>query len=91
MLRVRERAYQIWAANGGDADRNWLRAETEILHTSAAPLQDPTPQRKPHGGDQAEREETASLAGQCSPNIISEAVAGARWPRGKETPRGALI
>jgi hypothetical protein len=43
MLRVRERAYQIWAANGGDADRNWLRAETEILHTSAAPPQEPRP------------------------------------------------
>ncbi len=40
MLRVRERAYHIWAENGGDADRNWLRAETEILHTSAAPPQE---------------------------------------------------
>jgi hypothetical protein len=36
ILRIRERAYQIWAANGGDADQNWLRAETEILNTSAA-------------------------------------------------------
>jgi len=36
MLRIRERAYHIWAANGGDADQNWLRAETEILNTSAA-------------------------------------------------------
>ena len=34
MLRIRERAYHIWAANGGDADQNWLRAETEILNTS---------------------------------------------------------
>jgi Protein of unknown function (DUF2934) len=40
MLRIRERAYHIWAANGGDADRNWFRAETEILHTSAAPPQE---------------------------------------------------
>ena len=31
MLRIRERAYHIWAANGGNADANWLRAETEIL------------------------------------------------------------
>jgi hypothetical protein len=31
-LRVRERAYHIWAAHGGDADNNWLQAETEILH-----------------------------------------------------------
>ena len=37
MLRIRERAYYIWAANGGDADQNWLRAETEILNTAAQP------------------------------------------------------
>ena len=42
MLRIRERAYHIWAADGGDADRNWFRAETEILHTSAAPSQEAT-------------------------------------------------
>jgi hypothetical protein len=30
-LRIRERAYDIWAARGGDADKNWLQAETEIL------------------------------------------------------------
>ena len=35
MLRIRERAYQIWAANGGEADQNWLRAEAEILNNSA--------------------------------------------------------
>ena len=34
MLRIRERAYHIWAANGGEADQNWLRAETEILNNS---------------------------------------------------------
>ena len=27
MLRIRERAYHIWAANGGEAEQNWLRAE----------------------------------------------------------------
>jgi hypothetical protein len=31
MIRIRERAYQIWEASGGHADHNWLRAETEIL------------------------------------------------------------
>jgi len=45
MLRIRERAYHIWAANGGDADQNWLRAETEILNTSAAQ----PPEAQPHG------------------------------------------
>ena len=36
MLRIRERAYHIWAAHGGDAEQNWFRAEAEILNTSAA-------------------------------------------------------
>ena len=36
MVRIRERAYHIWAANGGDAEQNWLRAEAEILNNSAA-------------------------------------------------------
>ena len=36
MLRIRERAYHIWAANGGEAEQNWLRAETEILSNSPA-------------------------------------------------------
>jgi hypothetical protein len=36
MIRIRERAYHIWAANGGDAEQNWLRAEAEILNNSAA-------------------------------------------------------
>jgi Protein of unknown function (DUF2934) len=46
MLQVRERAYHIWAAHGGDAHNNWLQAETEILHlmtpqatTASAPKQ----------------------------------------------------
>jgi Protein of unknown function (DUF2934) len=33
-LRIRERAYDIWAEAGGDADRNWLQAELEILQTT---------------------------------------------------------
>ena len=43
-LRVRERAYHIWAARGGDADKNWLEAETEILQLTtpqAAPASAP--------------------------------------------------
>ena len=34
-LRVRERAYHIWAARGGDADKNWLQAETEMLQLTS--------------------------------------------------------
>jgi hypothetical protein len=34
MLRIRERAYEIWAASGGDAEDNWLRAEAELLKIS---------------------------------------------------------
>jgi hypothetical protein len=41
MLRIREHAFHIWAANGGDADQNWLRAETEILNTSTLQLLNP--------------------------------------------------
>jgi hypothetical protein len=32
--RIRERAYEIWAANGcpaGEAEQHWLTAETELL------------------------------------------------------------
>ena len=47
MLRVRERAYHIWAANGGDADQNWFRAETEILNNSAAQPLETQPQTPP--------------------------------------------
>ena len=46
MLRIRERAYHIWAANGGEADQNWLRAETEILNNSAAEPSELPPQKK---------------------------------------------
>ena len=46
MLRIRERAYHIWTANGGDADQNWLRAETEILNNSAAQTPKAEPKKK---------------------------------------------
>jgi hypothetical protein len=45
-LRVRERAYHIWAVQGGDADKNWLQAETEILQLTnpqSAPASEPKP------------------------------------------------
>ena len=35
-LCVRERAYHIWVARGGDANTDWLQAETEILMTPQA-------------------------------------------------------
>ena len=45
MFRVRERAYYIWAARGGDAEKNWLQAESEILQLNvlqAAPVKSKT-------------------------------------------------
>ena len=36
--RIRERAYEIWVANGspeGEAEQHWLTAEKEILATFA--------------------------------------------------------
>jgi hypothetical protein len=38
MLRIRERAYEIWVASGGDAEENWLRAEAELLKNSSSGL-----------------------------------------------------
>jgi hypothetical protein len=46
MVCIRERAYHIWAANGGDAEQNWLRAEAEILNNSAAQPAKAQPQKK---------------------------------------------
>jgi hypothetical protein len=48
-LRVRERAYDIWAAHGGDADKNWLQAETEIFQLTnpqSAPASTPKPKAR---------------------------------------------
>jgi hypothetical protein len=39
--RIRERAYEIWAAHGyvhGQADQHWLAAEREILAASTVAL-----------------------------------------------------
>jgi hypothetical protein len=47
--RIRERAYEIWSANGfvhGQADQHWLAAEREILTASTATLSGkPAPQK----------------------------------------------
>jgi hypothetical protein len=37
--RIRERAYEIWLANGcrhGEADQHWLTAEREVIQAEAA-------------------------------------------------------
>jgi Protein of unknown function (DUF2934) len=39
--RIRERAYQIWFANGcrdGEAEQHWLTAEREILQPATAAI-----------------------------------------------------
>jgi DUF2934 family protein len=47
MLRIRERAYQIWAASGGDAEKNWLRAEAELLKNSnCEPISSPVKNKR---------------------------------------------
>jgi Protein of unknown function (DUF2934) len=49
--RIRERAYEIWTANGrvhGQADQHWVAAEREIL--AAKTVADSSiPQKKPPG------------------------------------------
>jgi Protein of unknown function (DUF2934) len=50
--RIRERAYEIWAASGyvhGQADQHWLAAEREILgaSTTALALEQVRPKKKP--------------------------------------------
>ncbi len=61
MLRVRERAYHIWAASGGDTDQNWLRAEREILNISATQPPEAHPQKKQHGAFRRKAKKTTSL------------------------------
>jgi hypothetical protein len=45
MLRIRERAYHIWAANGGGADQNWLRAETKPQQFRCRTLRGAAPEK----------------------------------------------
>jgi hypothetical protein len=61
IFRIRERAYQIWAANGGEAGQNWLCAETEILNTSAAQSPEAQPRKKQLGSFRRKAKKTASL------------------------------
>ena len=48
--RIRERAYEIWAAHGyvhGQADQHWLAAERDVLAASTAALAGkPAPKKK---------------------------------------------
>ena len=60
MLRIRERAYHIWTANGGDADQNWLRAETEILNNLVAQTPEAEPEKKQPGALRRKAKKTAS-------------------------------
>jgi hypothetical protein len=47
MLRIRERAYEIWVATGGDAEENWLRAEAEFLKNSnSSPVSSPIKKKR---------------------------------------------
>jgi hypothetical protein len=47
--RIRERAYEIWAAQGGvhgQAEQHWLAAEREVLTAAAATLAHDTSAQK---------------------------------------------
>jgi hypothetical protein len=47
MLSIRERAYEIWATTGGDAEENWLRAEAELLKNSnCEPISSPVKKKR---------------------------------------------
>ncbi len=75
--RIRERAYEIWSANGfvhGQADQHWLAAEREILAASTAALAGkPAPQKKrarrltPHSTAQLHRPRTLLLGSRVDP------------------------
>jgi hypothetical protein len=61
MLCIRERAYHIWATNGGEADQNWLRAETEILNNSATQPSEARPQKQQPGAFKRKAKRTISV------------------------------
>jgi hypothetical protein len=59
-LRIRQRAYELWHANGcaeGSADEHWLTAERELLSSSIAGASAPeaTATRKGRKGARADR------------------------------------
>jgi len=65
--RIRERAYEIWSANGfvhGQADQHWLAAEREILAASTAALAGkPAPQKKRRSPARSKTARTLAVAG----------------------------
>jgi Protein of unknown function (DUF2934) len=65
--RIRERAFQIWSANGfvhGQADQHWLAAEREILAASTAPLAGkPAPKKMRRSPARSKTARTLAVAG----------------------------
>jgi hypothetical protein len=64
--RIRERAYEIWAADGyvhDQADQHWLTAEREILAASTvAPVREPAPQKKRRSPARSKTTKTLAVA-----------------------------
>jgi hypothetical protein len=65
--RIRERAYEIWTAQGcghGQADQHWLAAEREVLAASTAALAGkPAPNKKRRSPARSKTARTLALAG----------------------------
>ncbi len=65
--RIRERAYEIWIAQGcvhGQADQHWLAAEREILAASTAALASKSaPKKKRRSPARSKIARTLALAG----------------------------
>jgi Protein of unknown function (DUF2934) len=59
--RIRERAYHIWMETGGNADQNWLQAETEILQMETSQTRPDKPAKKPARKRSRQREAVAVL------------------------------
>jgi hypothetical protein len=64
--RIRERAYEIWAAHGyvhGHADQHWLAAEREMLAASTAALaREPAPHKKRRSPARSKTAKTLAVA-----------------------------
>jgi Protein of unknown function (DUF2934) len=65
--RIRQRAYEIWTANGcahGQADQHWLAAEREILATSTPALaREPAPKKRRRSSVRSKGARVLALAG----------------------------
>jgi Protein of unknown function (DUF2934) len=61
MERIRESAYHIWAANGGDAEQNWLQAEAEILNNAAIHFTETQIQKSQPGAFRRKAKKMASV------------------------------